>query len=266
MSEIQKYQNKDEDLNYFKTLTEIAQKSGGITKDMSREMMLNIMLTAKDFGISPMKALNGGFYVVKGKISMSTALMVDRIRAAGHSIKITEWTAQKCVIIGIRKDNGDSVKFEYTMEDANQAQLTGGDSWKKYPKHMLYNRCMSTIARSLFSDVVGNCYSEDERWEMSGEKDPMYEGSIPVVVACEDRETIVIRPPINMEGLKQMISQEDLDLSQLEAHVNELANKHQASVEKIVESAMNPQLFEKFKVSYAKRLEASKAVDVPGGF
>jgi RecT family len=160
---ITKYQEKNQDIEHFKTLASIASK-GGSTGTM--ENLMNIMLTAKDLGISPMKAINGGFYIVKGKISMSTALMADRIRKEGHSIKIPEWTSKSCVIIGVRKDNGDSIKFEYTIEDAQAAGLTNSDTWKKYPKQMLYNRAMSTLARTLFPDVVGSAYSEDEKWDI----------------------------------------------------------------------------------------------------
>ena len=157
-------QKQKQDLDYFRTLASVAAKGGN--HNASPETLLNIMLTAKDLGISPMKAINGGFYIVNGKISMSTALMTDRIRREGHSIKIPEWTSQKCVIIGVRKDNGDSIKFEFTMEDAQAAGLSNSPTWKKFPKQMLYNRAMATLARTLFPDVVGNAYSEDEKWDI----------------------------------------------------------------------------------------------------
>jgi len=159
-----KYQSKAQDIDHFRMLASIASKGG--SSNGSPEALMNIMLTAKDLGISPMKAVNGGFYIVNGKISMSTALMADRIRKEGHSIKIPEWTSQKCVIIGVRKDNGDSVKFEYTIEDAQSAGLLNSPNWKKFPKQMLYNRAMSTLARTLFPDVIGNSYSEDEKWDI----------------------------------------------------------------------------------------------------
>lgn len=157
-----KYQEENQQIDHFRVLANIASKGGSGNTDN----LMNIMLTARDLGISPMKAINGGFHIIKGKISMSTALMVDRIRKEGHSLKIPEWTSEKCVIIGIRKDNGDSIRFEYTMDDAKAAGLTNSETWKKFPKHMLYNRAMSTIARTLFPDVVGNAYSEDEKWDI----------------------------------------------------------------------------------------------------
>jgi hypothetical protein len=165
MTIINKIEEQKQEMDFYKNLAATAAKSGNYS-GMNEMSLLNIMLSAKDFGVSPMKAINGSFYVVNGKISMSTALMTDRIRKEGHSVKIPEWTDQKCVLIGVRKDNGDSVKFEFTMDDAAKAGLLNSPTWKKYPKQMLYNRAMSTLARVLFPDIVGNCYSEDEREEL----------------------------------------------------------------------------------------------------
>lgn len=167
MSNIVKFEEHKQHLDMVKSYAQIAIKSGKY-KDYSEADILNIMLTANDLGISPMKALNGGFYIVNGKISMSTAMMADRIRQKGHSIRIPEWTKDKCVVIGIRKDNGDSVKFEFSLDDASAAGLLNSPTWKKWPKQMLYNRAMSTLARTLFPDVVGNAYSEDEKHDIQG--------------------------------------------------------------------------------------------------
>lgn len=154
-----------ESIDALKTVAKIASESKQYA-NMTEAALLNLMLSARDLGISPMKAINGGFYLVNGKVCMSTAMMADRIRKAGHSIKITEMSRDKCVIIAVRKDNGDSLKFDYTWEDATLAGLIGSPTWKKFPKVMLYNRCMSSVARILFSDVVGNSYSEEERFDL----------------------------------------------------------------------------------------------------
>src|SRR6185503_20426948 len=123
-----KLQAEQQEIHHLKALALNAFKSGSY-QGMSESVIFNIMMSARDLGVSPYKALNGGFVIVNGKISMSTALMTDRIRSEGHSVKIVDWTSQKCVIIGQRKDNGDSVKFEYTIEDAQLAGLTGSMTW-----------------------------------------------------------------------------------------------------------------------------------------
>jgi len=165
MTNIIKYETEQQEFDHLKSLAKVAASSKQYA-DVSEVQLLNLMMSARDLGISPMKAINGGFHIIKGKVCMSTALMADRIRKAGHSIKVIEMNATKCVIIGVRKDNGDSLKLEYTMEEAKLADLHNSMTWKKYPKAMLYNRCMSQMAKILFPDVVGNSYSEEERYDI----------------------------------------------------------------------------------------------------
>lgn len=183
---IAKYEQQKQDLNHVKALAKIASESKQYA-NMSEVQLLNLMLSAKDLGISPMKAINGGFYVVNGKVCMSTTLMADRIRKEGHSIKVIEMTKDKCILLGVRSDNKDSYKCEYTWEEAQTAGLTGGPTWKKFPKIMLYNRCMSLLARVLFPDVLGSSYSEEERFDIQNvpaeqrpEEDPEEIVTIPV--------------------------------------------------------------------------------------
>lgn len=164
-SEITKYEQAPRmDLDYFNQICDIAYKSkcyGAIAK----ETMLNLCITAHDLGIPISKALNGGFHIVQGKIVMSAGLMNDMIRKAGHSL-IIEMTDNKCSIMGRRKDNGDTIKIEYSLKDAEVAGLLSSPTWKKHPKDMLYNRAMTKVGRMLFSDVIGNAYSEDESFEI----------------------------------------------------------------------------------------------------
>lgn len=184
MTNIIKIDQENQKLDYIRVLARAASESKQYA-GTSEAQLFNLMLSARDLGISPMKAINGGFYIVNGKVCMSTAMMADRIRKAGHSIKITEMTKEKCTIIAIRKDNGDSLKFEYTWEDASLAGLTNSPTWKRYPKNMLYNRCMSQVARILFPDVVGNSYSEEERFDIAGipaEKRPLEDADQEIIV------------------------------------------------------------------------------------
>lgn len=185
---------KIENLRSFARMAAESKQYGQLTE----ASLLNLMLTAKDMGISPMKAINGAFHVVNGRVCMSTVLMADRIRKAGHSIKIIEMTSKQCVIIAQRKDNGDSLKFEYTMQDADTAGLLGSPTWKKYPKTMLYNRAMSGVARILFPDVIGNCYSEEERFDIqdiAAEERPLEdpEEDITIEMEAQDKQVALTK-------------------------------------------------------------------------
>ena len=53
--------------------------------------------------------------------------------------------------------------FEFSMEDAKRAELLANPSWKKYPKNMLFARCFSDMARTLFPDAIGGIsYTPEE--------------------------------------------------------------------------------------------------------
>lgn len=123
--------------------------------------ILSIMLLARELDVPPMQALSGGIWNIQGKVEMSARLMNMKIRQAGHKLKI-EMGTEQCTIVGVRKDTGEEMTCTFSMKDADRAGLAGRDTWKKYPREMLFARCLSLLARALFPDVIGNCYVEGE--------------------------------------------------------------------------------------------------------
>ena len=123
--------------------------------------IMMILLAAKELGVGPCQALNGGIWSIQGKVEISARLMNGLIRRAGHSIKVVRSDDTCCTLLGTRSD-GDFFEASFTMTDAEKAGLANGNVWKKYPADMLYNRCMSRLARRLFSDVISECYVEGE--------------------------------------------------------------------------------------------------------
>jgi hypothetical protein len=123
--------------------------------------IMMILLAAKELGVGPCQALNGGIWSIQGKVEISARLMNGLIRRAGHSIKVVRSDDTCCTLLGTRSD-GDFFETSFTMADAEKAGLANGNVWKKYPADMLYNRCMSRLARRLFSDVISECYVEGE--------------------------------------------------------------------------------------------------------
>ena len=121
------------------------------------------MLSARELGIPPMQALNGGINIINGKAEISARMMGALIRKAGHELKIKEISDTSCTLIGIRKDTKQKEEASFTIKDAERAGLVkknGG--WDKCPKDMCFARALSRIARQLFSDVIGIGYVEGE--------------------------------------------------------------------------------------------------------
>lgn len=145
----------------FQTIARNAQLSGLYRGVGGEAQIFMILLAARELGISPMLALNGGIWNIQGKIEISARLMNGLIRRAGHSLTVVKSDNEICILKGKRSD-GDTFECSFSFEDAERAGLTGRDVWKKYTSDMLYNRCMSRLARRLFSDVIGTAYVEGE--------------------------------------------------------------------------------------------------------
>jgi hypothetical protein len=145
-----------------------------------------IMARAKALGIHPFEALNGGFYVVSGRVGMSTEMMAALVRQRGHSIRKDPKSTNECVILhGKRADTGDEWTCKFDKDDAIAAGLWGGATWKKYPGVMLYNRCMSMLFRQLFPDLsLGAGYVEDELHEIAKTSPKNYPEADKIPEAC----------------------------------------------------------------------------------
>lgn len=136
---------------------------------MGEDGIHTIIARCKSLGIHPFEGLNGGFYMVSGKMGMSTEMMAALVRKRGHSITKDPKSNDDIVILhGKRADSGDTWTCSFSKQDAQKAGLWDGPTWKKYPAVMLYNRCMSMLFRQLFPDLsMGAGYVEDELKEIA---------------------------------------------------------------------------------------------------
>ena len=129
---------------------------------LDQAAVMTIMLSARELGIPPMQALNGGLNIIQGKVEISAAMMSALIRRAGHSIITVESTDEVCTLRGQRADNGDIATVSYTLAEAQKAGLVKpGGGWTKNPTDMCYARAISRLKRQLFADI-GVGYVEGE--------------------------------------------------------------------------------------------------------
>jgi hypothetical protein len=125
--------------------------------------VMMIMLSARELGIPPCQALNGGLNIIQGKVEISARMMSAMIRKAGHQIKIKENTNNICTLEGRRCDTGEILETSFSVADAQLAGIfKAGGGWTKWPKDMCFARALSRLARQLFSDVIGIGYVEGE--------------------------------------------------------------------------------------------------------
>ncbi len=138
--------------------------------DKSGVMM--IMLSARELGIGPMQALNGGLNIIQGKVEISARMMNALIRKSGHQIIVKECSDNQCLLEGKRCDTGETQTASFSLAEAQKAGLVKpGGGWTKWPKDMCFARALSRLARQLFSDVIGMGYVEGEISQVVEKKD-----------------------------------------------------------------------------------------------
>lgn len=147
----------------FNTIAKNAADSNMYRSYGGHSGIMMTILAARELGVPPMLALNGGISNIQGKLEISARLMNAMMRRSGIKIDITESSDEKCTLMGIRSDNGDTATVSYSIEDARLAGLVkpnGG--WTKNPKDMCFARAVSRLARQIAPDVIGGCYVEGE--------------------------------------------------------------------------------------------------------
>jgi hypothetical protein len=121
---------------------------------------LAVMLAGREMGLGPMHAFRV-LYPVNGNVTISAQYMAARLIMAGVTYDVPEMTDKACEI-HFKRDNGMTLTYRYTIEDAQRAGLTNKPNWRGFPKDMLYNRCMALGARKIAPDVLEGFYTPDE--------------------------------------------------------------------------------------------------------
>lgn len=193
--------------------------------------VMSIMLAARELDIPPMAALNGGINLINGKTEISARMMAALIIRRGHSISIEESTDISCALKGKRSCGQIQIET-FTIEEAKTAGLVKpGGGWQKWPKDMLYARCMSRLARRLFPDVIGMGYVEGEIQE--NVKRPVVDN---FDNSDKEIEATVEQIADEKEIMKQFLSQFDKDEALgWSEYIGQLKQKLNLSVQTIVD-------------------------------
>ncbi len=130
--------------------------------------VLVAMMLGNELGLGPMATMSM-VDVIEGNATLNAEGKVSLVRKAGHSIN-GEALATKAVAQGRRKDTGDEMTVEWTIEMASRAGLANKQVWKQYPEAMLWSRAVSQLCRMLFPDVlVGLSYTPEEVEAFTGD-------------------------------------------------------------------------------------------------
>lgn len=133
-----------------------------------KEMMTAIIL-GREVGVQPMTSINN-IDLIDGTVSLRAKLVSALIHRKGHVIVVLEQSATRAAFKCMRyhpqtKALIDVGVIEFTIQDAELAGLLSkkGNTWEKYPKSMLTNRCLTLAARTVFADaLMGFAYTAEE--------------------------------------------------------------------------------------------------------
>jgi hypothetical protein len=148
-------------------MVEAMSRSGFFKEARDIDKAITLALVGQELGIGPATAIRG-IHIIEGKTSLSSNLMAAQIKGSGkYTYRVRENTSKVCRIEFFEMVAGKSESIgtsEFTIEEAQQANLMGNPSWKKYPKAMLFARALSQGARTHTPDVFGGApvYYEGE--------------------------------------------------------------------------------------------------------
>lgn len=126
-----------------------------------------VAMKGREFGWSTIQSI-GSLNIIDGKVEIGATAMVAQIRKSGlcRKWKVIETNARRAIVETLRAGDEESFVYEYTIEEAETAGLTGKDNWRKSPRDMLLRRCESKVGRIVYPDVAGAYYDHGEIEEM----------------------------------------------------------------------------------------------------
>ena len=131
------------------------------------------MIVARELGLAPLSSFPD-LMVINGAVGMTSKLMLALVLKAGHKTVVIDMTNKLAAIEGFRRFDGEweSVGvFEFTEDDAIQANLMPKETYQLYPSDMLMNKAIARMVRFGFPDVIRG-YVPDEMEEITGVEFP----------------------------------------------------------------------------------------------
>ena len=127
------------------------------------------ILAGREMGIGPIASVIG-IRVQNGRVSMDAALMASCIeRSQCYGYRIDEHDNEHCKIKFWKYDSRASEGIvslgpsEFTIADAKTAGLANKDTWRNYPRNMLFARALSNGARWYCAGIFGGAiYTHEE--------------------------------------------------------------------------------------------------------
>lgn len=161
-------------MNDIKEMATAVMKSG-LFGMPSIESAVALMLVCQSEGLHPMQAAKR-YHIIKGKCAMRSDAMLAEFQRQGGKV---EWLERndKIVAANFSHESSGTCRFEWTIEMAKQAGLTGNPTWQKFPRQMLTARCISEAVRTMLPGCVVGVYTPEEIQDFDSQPAPRQKSS-----------------------------------------------------------------------------------------
>ena len=144
----------------------------GLVRCKNQNQGLILALYGRELGIPPIESLNV-IQIIQGNISLAAETMLSMIyrKVPGAQAKYVT-PPEKANIeatFEAQRPGGEVQTIRFTIKDAEQADLTRNQNWRKYPAAMLRARAISAMVRAVFPEAMaGQIYAPEETQAIGG--------------------------------------------------------------------------------------------------
>lgn len=131
------------------------------------------LIVARELGLAPLSSFPD-LMIINGNVGMTSKLMLALVKKAGHRTKVVEMSDTRAAIEAFRKYDGEWESegvFEFTVEQAERANLMPKETYQSYTEDMLMNKAVARMVRFAYPDVMRG-YVPDEIEDITGAEVP----------------------------------------------------------------------------------------------
>lgn len=145
-------------LDQVRYLGEVFHQSGFFSDVTDASKAIVKILAGREIGLGAMASMTG-ILMIRGKPTLSANTMLAvLLRSGRYKHEVLKHTNTECQIRFLRRDDLERRWEEvgissFTMEDAKAANLTMNETYRKYPRNMLFARAVSNGCKWFAPDV-----------------------------------------------------------------------------------------------------------------
>jgi len=124
------------------------------------------ILAGKELGLTPFQSM-ASIYIVSGRLALTSGAMSSLIKKSNrYDYVVTKLDETECQIdffdMSQKEERLKIGTSTFTAKDAAKSGLANKDTFKAYPRNMLFARALSNGARFYCPDAICGYYEESE--------------------------------------------------------------------------------------------------------